>query len=190
MPDEEKQVDENQQVDQQNDNDTETTPTIEELMQKLADNEAMFEKQKNEIAGLNKAISKKDQEKLELLKQTETAEETAKREAEEKRIAWETKQNELATKEMELRNQENSLTVKLKATELGISLDEVGKLKLNSIEQLEAYKELKESLIKQNTESTTAKLNKDLSSVDRGSYKSEGNTSQGFPSVIERALSR
>lgn len=163
---------------------------FERLSKENEDKLSVIDKYKKDIAGLDRKVGELTAKEKELLLKTETDQETAARLALEKEQAWEAKQNELATKETDLRSKENALNVKLKATELGISLDEVGKLKLNSIEQLEAYKELKESLIKQNTESTTAKLNKDLSSINRGSYKSEGNTSQGFPSAIERALAR
>ena len=163
---------------------------FERLSKENEDKLSVIDKYKKDIAGLDRKVGELTAKEKELLLKTETDQETAARLALEKEQAWEAKQNELATKETDLRSKENALNVKLKATELGISLDEVGKLKLNSIEQLEAYKELKESLIKQNTESTTAKLNKDLSSINRGSYNSEGNTSQGFPSAIERALAR
>jgi len=146
-----------------------------------------IDKYKKDIAGLDRKVGELTTAQKELLKQTETAEETAKREAEERQQAWETKQNELATKEMELRNQENSLTVKLKATELGISLDEVGKLKLTSVEQLEAYKELKDSLITQTAANTTDKLNKDLSQVNRDSYNVNTKV-ETLPSAIEKAF--
>ena len=163
---------------------------FERLSKENEDKLSVIDKYKKDIAGLDRKVGELTEAQKELLKQTETAEETAQREALDRQQAWENKQNELATKETDLRSKENALNVKLKATELGINLSEVAKLKLNSVEQLEAYKELKDSLINATTETVTTNINKDLSGLPRDTYKTEGSSSTGFPSAIERALKR
>lgn len=171
----------------------ETTPEIDykaEFERLSKDNEeklSVIDKYKSDIAGLDRKVGELTKAQTELLKQTETAEQTAKREAEEKRISWEQKQNELATKETDLRSMENALNVKLKATELGISLEEVAKLKLTSVEQLDAYKELKDSLINATKETVTTNLNKDLSSVKRDNYNTNEKV-DAYPTAIDKAF--
>ena len=160
---------------------------FEKLQKDNEDKLSVIDKYKKDIAGLDRKVGELTAKEKELLLKTETELETAERLAKEKQDAWETKQNELATKEMELRNQENSLNVKLKATELGISLNEVGKLKLTSIEQLEAYKELRDNLISESTASTTERINKEISGQKLDSYNT--NTKVNIlPKALEKAF--
>lgn len=160
---------------------------FERLSKESEEKSGVIDKYKKDIAGLDRKVGELTEAQKEILKQSETAEQTAKREAEERQVAWEAKQNELATKETDLRSKENALNVKLKAADLGISLDEVTELSLNSVEQLEVYKKQKEALILKTIEETTAKLNKDLSSVSRDNYTGNRSAVKKNP-IMDKAV--
>ena len=156
---------------------TVTIETLQEQMQKLAE---ANEKQKSEIAGLNKANSTQKNAYDELLKNTETEAQTKAREADEARQQAENDRNDFLNQKAEFSKRENEFNIKLKASELGLNLEVVNKLGFNTIEQLEAYKETLTEVREQAGQETAKNIEKELSGK-RESFDSSKQTEQLSP---------
>ncbi len=193
MDDETKQDDESGKVaettETQETTTEEATPTLEELTKQVAELTKLDETRKNEIAGLNRANTDGATKYQELLKSTETDKQTQEREAKEKQAAYEKDQTDFLTSKAEFAKKENDFNVRVKALELGFTADDIEALGFSSVESVEKYKTFLDTKLSASKEMQATKIESALSGA-RTSYNSEGKTSQGFPSAIEKALKK
>ncbi len=193
MDDETKQDDESGKVaettETQETTTEETTPTLEELTKQVAELTKLDETRKNEIAGLNRANTDGATKYQELLKSTETDKQTQEREANEKQAAYEKDQTDFLTSKAEFAKKENDFNVRVKALELGFTADDIEALGFSSVESVEKYKTFLDTKLSASKEMQTTKIESALSGA-RTSYNTEGKTSQGFPSAIDKALNK
>lgn len=191
MADETKQVEETGEVAETTEAQN-TTPTMEEMQEKLA---ALTKQQeewnkteeirKNEIASLNRKVTEEQKAKQDLLKQTETAEQTAQREREEANKLAEQERNDFLNKQAEFSAKENSFNVKVKALEMGFTAEDIEALEFQTVESVEKYKTFLDSKIQATREDQT----KNIESALSGNRDNLNNTKvDTMPNALEKAF--
>lgn len=148
----------------------------------------LTEKQKSEIQGLDKKVGELSEAQKELLKQTETAEQTAAREKEEAQEKLRLKEDDLTTREAKAIERETKLDIKLKALDLGVDLNDIEELGIKSVEGVEKYKALLDKKLESKAEKTKENIQKELSNENRQTYNSN-KSGVSYPSAIEKAFS-
>ncbi len=152
--------------------------------------QAAKEKLKLDIAGLDRKVGDLTKAEKERLIASETAQETAKREAEEKEQALEARKNELTTKESDLISKETAFNVKLEAVNNGYTIADIEELGFTSVEQVQKHKAWVDKKTETVKGETTKNIEKGLSGVNQQNYKNDGKISVSFPSAISKALKR
>lgn len=165
----------------------ETQPTLEELQAQLQEFSKLEETRKNEIAGLNKAISTQKNAYDELLKKTETEAETKAREAKEANELREKEQNDFLTQKAEFAKQENAFNVKVKALSLGFTEDDIEQLKFTSVEHVESTRAYLDNKI-QTTKEQQAKEVESALSGKRENINTKPSEVASYPTAIDKAF--
>lgn len=145
-----------------------------------------IEKLKSDNAGLDRKIGELSKAQMELLKKTETAEETAAREREEATKQAEQERNDFLNKQAEFSKKENAFNVKVKALELGFTAEEIESLKFTSIEHVESTKAYVDKI----KESTASDQTKKIENALSGSRDNlNGNTKvDNMPKALSKAF--
>ena len=125
--------------------------------------QASIEKLKADNAGLDRKIGELSKAQMELLKKTETAEETAQREREEANKQAEQERNDFLNKQAEFSKKENDFNVKVKALEMGFTAEDIELLGFNSVESVEKYKTFLDNKIQSTREDQTKNIETALS---------------------------
>lgn len=146
----------------------------------------LVEKLKADNAGLDRKIGELSNAQKELLKKTETAEETAERERLE-RVEQEKQERILRDKEKsETLAEINKLKVEREALKLGFTEEEVEMLGFKDVESVTKYKAFLDSKIQSTKEAQTKEIESALSG---GRENITGNKSGvSYPNAIEKAF--
>lgn len=169
-----------------------TTPEVEtdtiDYKALYEESTASIDKYKKDIAGLDRKVGDLSKAQLELLKKTETDEETAKREAEEAKQAFEDEKNGLVNERSTLLKEKNDFQIQLKASELRLDLEAVKAFNFSTVEQVELYaKQL--DLIRESAKSeTTQNIEKGLSGVGQQNYKNNSKDDSNMPKAFAKAF--
>ena len=147
----------------------------------------LVEKLKADNAGLDRKIGELSTAQKELLKQTETAEQTAAREKEEAEEKLRLKEDDLTTREAKAIERETKLDVKLKALDLGVELTDIEELGIKSVEGVEKYKALLDKKLDSKAEKTKENIQKELSNENRQTYNAN-KSGVSYPNAIEKAF--
>ena len=151
--------------------------------------QATIEKLKLDNAGLDRKIGELSKAEKERLIASETAQETAKREAEEARQAIETRKNELTTKESDLISKETAFNVKLEAVNNGYTIADIEELGFTSVEQVQKHKAWVDKKTETVKSETTKNIEKGLSGLDQKNYKNDNKTEELSP-LEKKIISR
>lgn len=150
--------------------------------------QAAKEKLKLDIAGLDRKVGDLTKAEKERLIASETAQETAKREAEEKEQALETRKNELTTKESDLISKETAFNVKLEAVNNGYTIADIEELGFTSVEQVQKHKAWVDKKTETVKSETTQNIEKGLSGVNQTNYKNNSKDDSNMPKAFAKAF--
>ena len=150
--------------------------------------QATIEKLKLDNAGLDRKIGDLSKAEKERLIATETAQETAKREAEESKQALETRKNELTTKESDLISKETAFNVKLEAINNGYTIADIEDLGFTSVEQVQKHKAWVDKKTETVKSETTQNIEKGLSGLGQQNYKNNSKDDSNMPSAFKKAF--
>jgi len=134
---------------------TDTTIITEDTRDYKAELEAKeqaYEKLKLDNAGLDRKISEKDKAEKERLIATETADQKKKREAEEKEIAYQSREDDISTREAKAIQRERTFEIKEKARELNFTTEQIEALNFPSVEAVVNYRNVMDDALKENNE--------------------------------------
>jgi len=151
--------------------------------------QATIEKLKKDNAGLDRKIGELSELEKKRLIASETAQETAKREAEEAKQAIESKRNELTTKESDLLAKETAFNVKLEAINNGYTIADIEELGFTSVEQVTKHKAWVDKMAEALKSETTKNIEKGLSGLDQKNYKNDNKTEELSP-LEKKIISR
>jgi predicted RNase H-like nuclease (RuvC/YqgF family) len=149
--------------------------------------QASIEKLKADNAGLDRKIGELSKAQMELLKKTETAEETTAREREEQSKQAEQERNDFLNKQAEFSKKENDFNVKVKALELGFTAEEIESLKFTSIEHVESTKAYVDK-IKESTASDQTKKIENALSGSRDKLNNSDSKSSPYSDILAGGL--
>jgi len=146
-----------------------------------------IEKLKLDNAGLDRKINDLTTAEKQRLIASETAQETAKREAEENKQALETRKNELTTKESDLISKETAFNVKLEAVNNGYTIADIEDLGFTSVEQVQKHKAWVDKKTETVKSETTENIEKGLSGINQQNYNNNSKV-ETLPNAIEKAF--
>ena len=150
--------------------------------------QATIEKLKLDNAGLDRKIGDLSKAEKERLIATETAQETAKREAEESKQALETRKNELTTKESDLISKETAFNVKLEAINNGYTIADIEDLGFTSVEQVQKHKAWVDKKTETVKGETTKNIEKGLSGLPQQNYQNSDSKSSPYSDILAGGL--